>query len=165
MIAVLTRNATPVISVSNSTWLTRGSSNTKQMTSDTNTVRTSRYLGTDMYVLRVQKSYRYFPGRRNKWSRFRFIPTRWIRSSFNAVSLKISKSLHRPYKQLHASATSDTILTCMSDYRRGLDWLLDLLHTLTRDLWLHFTVHCYTYNTYTYTSVLSLLQFPIVAAW
>jgi hypothetical protein len=108
MIAFLTRNATPVISVPNSTWLMRGSSNTKKMTSDTTSVRTSRFLVTDTYVLRIQNSYGYFSGRRNKWSRFPFIPIRWILSSFKAVPLKISKSLHRPYKQLHASATSDT---------------------------------------------------------
>jgi hypothetical protein len=52
------------------------------------------------------------------------------------------------------------IVTWLSDYRRGLDWWHDLLHTLTHDSWLHFTIHCYTH-----TSVLGLLQFPVVVAW
>jgi hypothetical protein len=38
------------------------------------------------------------------------------------------------------------------DYRRGLDWWLDLLTTYTHNSWLHFTVHSFTQ-----TSVLSQL--------
>jgi hypothetical protein len=32
------------------------------------------------------------------------------------------------------------VITCLSDYRRGLDWRLDLLTTLTHDLWLHLII-------------------------
>jgi hypothetical protein len=52
------------------------------------------------------------------------------------------------------------IVTCMSDYRRGLDWWLDLFYTLTHDSWLHFIIHSYTH-----TSILSLLQSPLVVLW
>jgi hypothetical protein len=42
----------------------------------------------------------------------------------------------------------------------GLDWILDLLTTLTHDSQLHFTDH-----TDTQTSVLSVLQSPLAVPW
>jgi hypothetical protein len=49
---------------------------------------------------------------------------------------------------------------CMSDYRRGLDWWLDLLTTWIHHSELHFTDHWHTQ-----TSILSLLQSPIAVFW
>jgi hypothetical protein len=46
------------------------------------------------------------------------------------------------------------VLSCL--WVLDLDWWLDSLITLTHDLWLHFTDHCYTHS-----SVLSLLQSPV----
>jgi hypothetical protein len=51
-----------------------------------------------------------------------------------------------------------TILGC--DYRRGVDWILDLLTTFIHLSELHFTDHWHTR-----TSVLRLLQFPLVVFW
>jgi hypothetical protein len=44
------------------------------------------------------------------------------------------------------------IVTCISDYRRGLGWWLDLLTTYTHNSWLRFTEYCHAQN-----SVVSLL--------
>jgi hypothetical protein len=46
------------------------------------------------------------------------------------------------------------------DYRRGMDWILDLLTTCIHHSELHFTVHGYTQ-----TSALSILQSPLVVFW
>jgi hypothetical protein len=38
-----------------------------------------------------------------------------------------------------------SVVTCMSDYRRVLDWWLDLLDSFTCSAWLQFTFYYYTY--------------------
>jgi hypothetical protein len=52
------------------------------------------------------------------------------------------------------------IVSCKSDYRRGLDWWLDLLTTYT------LTTHNYILQiTDTLDSALSVLQSPLAVSW
>jgi hypothetical protein len=54
-----------------------------------------------------------------------------------------------------------SIVICTKcDYRRVLDSWSDLLDSLTRNSWPHFTNYCHTK-----TSVLSLLESPLAFAW
>jgi hypothetical protein len=69
------------------------------------------------------------------------------------------KPLMRP---MHGFSLSSCIyiLSHCSDYRRGMDWLLDLLTTCIHHSELHFTD-----DWHSQTSVLSVLQSPLAVPW
>jgi hypothetical protein len=54
------------------------------------------------------------------------------------------------------------ILGC--NYRRGMDWILDILTTCIHHSELNFTDHWHT-HTHTQTSVLGLLHSPLAVSW